>query len=90
MDAGIEPRTIAVRRSDYSDRSQPVIEKSHGGKKLNKLRLQLQINRTKHQRSELQRATDQLLYRSTKTGLCIEHYTNKYAPQINCSTYQQI
>jgi len=28
----------------------------------------LQINRTKHQRSEHQRATDQLLYRSTKTG----------------------
>ncbi len=26
-----------------------------------------QINRTKHQRSEHQRATDQLLYRSTKT-----------------------
>ncbi len=53
-------------------------------------RLRLQINRTKHQRSEHQRATDQLLYRSTKTGRCIEHYTNKFAPQVNCSTHQQI
>ncbi len=32
----------------------------------------LQINRTQHQR-----ATDQLLYISTKTGWCIEHYTNQ-------------
>ncbi len=48
----------------------------------------LQINWTLHQRSEHQRDTDHLLYRSTKPRCCIEHYTNKYAPQIHCSTHQ--
>ncbi len=56
--------------------------------KVPQLRLWQQINRTLHQRSEHQRAPDQLLYKSTKPRWCIEHYTNKYAPQINCSIDQ--